>query len=276
MDKNISLDNLHSVVKKILEKKKEVIEQKKSILPQSLIINKLEKLNYTHRNFKDAVKRKPNRISIIGECKKATPVRGIIREDYNLEKIAEEYYNSNLIDAISVLTEESFFNGDIYHLIRVRESVPLAVLRKDFVIDEYQIYESLYYGADAILLISCILMRDELRKFYSIAKTLSLEVIFEVHTEEDIKKVLDLQPEIIGINNRDLSTFYVNLATTEKLRKYIPEGIVVISESGISSKKDIDYIKSLDIDAVLIGTYFMQSKDIKHAITSLININNNS
>lgn len=262
--------DLHSVLKKILEKKYETVKHKKIILPLDIILQKIEESKYVHRNFKNAIKRKPNRISIIGECKRATPSKGILKENYQLENIATAYFNTGMIDALSVLTEEKFFDGDIYHIVRVRTAVPLPVLRKDFIIDEYQIYESVYYGADAILLISSILTEEELKRFYSLAKSLSLEVMFEVHTVDDVNKILDLQPEIVGINNRDLRNFNIDITTTEKLRKFIPSDVVVVSESGIMSKKEFEYVKNLDIDAVLIGTYFMQSSDVSHAVKSLV------
>lgn len=270
MTEQLLVKNLHSILKKILQKKYETVEHKKLILPVDIILQKIEASEYIHRNFKIAIKRKPNRISIIGECKRATPSKGILRQDYQLENIATAYFNTGVIDAVSVLTEEKFFDGDIYHIVRVKTAVPLPVLRKDFIVDEYQIYESVYYGADAILLIVSILTEEKLKHFYNLAKRLSLEVIFEVHTVDDINKILDLQPEIIGINNRDLGNFNIDITTTEKLRKFIPSGIVVVSESGIMSKKEFEYLKNLDIDAVLIGTYFMQSTDITHAVKSLV------
>lgn len=272
MNDKILFQDLPPVLKKIVEKKYNTLQHKKVILPLELIIKKLDKLEYKHRDFKIAIKRKHNRISIIGECKRATPSKGVLRENYMLENIVTDYYNTGLIDAVSVLTEEIFFCGDIYHLIRVRNTVPLPVLRKDFIIDEYQIYESVYYGADAILLISFLLDKEEIRKFYNLAKSLSLEVVFEVHTEQDITKILDLQPEIIGINNRDLKSFNVDIRTTEKLRKFIPKDTVVISESGITSKQEFGYVSSLDIDAVLIGTYFMQSQNIVSTVKSLVGL----
>lgn len=270
MNNKVITDNVHPIIKKILQAKYENVAHKKLLLPLDLMIKKIEKLRYSHRNFKEAIKRKTNRIAIIGECKKAVPVKGVIRSNYDLENIVRTYHASGVIDAISVLTEEKFFLGDIYHISRVRETVSLPILRKDFIIDEYQVYESAYYGADAILLICLILDKEELKNLYGLAKKLSLEVIFEVHSEQDIQKIIDLQPEIIGINNRDLLTLNVNLVTTERLRKYIPKDVIVISESGIISKVDLNYISKLDVDAVLIGTYFMQSSDISKAINLLV------
>lgn len=262
---------LHSILKKILEEKYKIVEHKKKILPIEEIFKKIEKHNYIHRNFKESIKRKKERIALIAECKQATPTKGVIRQNYNVDSIVKEYYSTKLVDAISVLTEEKFFYGDLYHLVRVRENVPLPILRKDFIIDEYQIYESLYYEADAILLISTILDEKKLKKFYDIAKSLSLEVLFEVHSKEDVEKIFSLQPEIIGVNNRNLENFIVDIKNTEYIMKFLSDikNIVIVSESGISSKKDVEYLSSLNIDAVLVGSYFMSSDDIKKAVKGL-------
>lgn len=260
--------NFHPVLKTIIEKKIVSVNKRKNVLPLETILPEIKKRDVAKLNyFKNSIKY-INKLNFIGECKKSAPIRGVIRKDYNLEKIVEEYFSSGA-SAISVLTEENFFYGDIYHLFRVRESVTLPILRKDFIIDSYQIYESAYFGADAILLIVKLLSDEQLEEFYSIAKEIKLDVIFEVHTIDEIDRVLKLNPEIVGINNRDLESFNVNIFTTVNLRKYIPENIVVISESGIKSKKDIEILSSVKIDAVLIGTYFMESENIKEAVKQL-------
>lgn len=271
MSKTVIEENLNTVLKKIIEKKIQSVEHKKQILPKEVIFSKIDKIDYVHRNFYDAIKRKINRISLIAECKKSTPTKGVLRKEYDVSKIVKEYTLTGLVDAISVLTEEHFFEGDIYHLIFARTTTQLPILRKDFIIDEYQIYESLYYNADAILLIASILPQEVLKKFYETAKSLSLEVVFEVHNEDELKKVLELSPQIIGINNRDLKSFVVSLKITEKLINLIPKNrnIVVISESGISSNNDVKYLSELGIDAILVGTYFMQAQDINQAVKNL-------
>ncbi len=261
--------NFSSKLIDIIKKKKEIIEYKKKVLPIELIFSKLENTKIENRDFKKAIKRKQNRLSIIAECKKASPSKGILRQNYNVEEIVSIYTSCDLVDAVSVLTEENFFLGDIYHLVQAKTHTDLPVLRKDFIIDEYQIYESAYYCADAVLLISTILEEEKLSNFYQIAKNLNLDVLFEVHTEEDIKKVLKLEPQIVGINNRNLKTFEVDIKTTEKLVEHLPKNIVIVSESGIFSKNDIKYLSEIGVDAVLIGTYFMQQQDIKQAIEDL-------
>ncbi|MCS7230668.1 MAG: indole-3-glycerol phosphate synthase TrpC [Elusimicrobiota bacterium] len=261
---------LNSILEKIIEKKFQKVNLKKQILPLKKILDEIEKNDYKNRNFKEAVKRKPDRLSLIAECKKATPSSGILRENYDIEEIVEEYYSCKYVDAISVLTEENYFLGDISHLKKARIKVSLPILRKDFIIDEYQVYESVYHQADAILLIATILDNAQIRSFYNIAKNFNLEVLIEVHNKEDIDKVLDLGLEIFGINNRNLQTFEVDITTTEKLLKYIPKGSIIISESGISSSKEMKYLYDLGVDGVLIGSYFMKSLNIKEAVLSLI------
>lgn len=261
---------LHSLLKEIIEKKLQELSTQKEKLPLEKILQEIKKTNYQKRDFKNSIKRKNKRLSLIAECKRSTPSSGIIREHYDVEKIAEDYYMSGFVDALSVLTEKNYFLGDTSHLVKVKQKVPLAVLRKDFILDEYQIYESLYLQADAILLIATILEKQQIVSLYKKAKEVSLDVIVEVHDIDDLNKILDFQPEIIGINNRNLHTFEVDITTTEKLLKYIPKSSIIISESGISSNKDVKYLYDLGVDAILVGSYFMKSLDVKEAVKNLM------
>ena len=261
------MNSFHPILKTIIEYKKETIKHRKLQLPLEKILQEYKTKKFEHRNFYNAIKQK-NKLSLIAECKRATPSRGIIRANYNLEEILLEY-EKNDVSAVSVLTEEHFFYGDLYHLLTAKNTVSLPILRKDFIIDSYQIYESIYFGADAILLIKKILSEDEIKEYYSLARKLGIEVIIEISDEEDIEPVLNLNPEIVGINNRNLETFDVDIYKTIKLRKYFPKNICLISESGICSNSDIELLRTVDIDAVLVGTYFMQSKNITESIKSL-------
>ena len=198
---------------------------------------------------------------MIAELKKASPYKGIIRGDFNPLKIALTY-QANGASALSVLTDERFFEGKLGTLKELKERVTLPLMRKDFIIDDYQIYESLYWGADAILLIAHILTERELKSFYKIAKGLGMDVVVEVHNEEDVEKALKSGASIIGINNRDLNTFRVDLSTTQRLIRLIPENKIKISESGIKTYEDVMFLKSLGMDAVLIGEAFMEADDI--------------
>ncbi|MEN3014207.1 MAG: indole-3-glycerol phosphate synthase TrpC [Endomicrobiia bacterium] len=260
---------IHSLLENIIEKKIKEINKTKERIPLNKILKKIEKVNYQKRNFKEAIKRKIDRISLIAECKKATPSCGIINRNYDIREIVKEYYNSGFVDALSILTEKNYFLGKISDLTLAKKEVNLPVLRKDFIIDEYQIYESIYYKADAILLISGILNKKQLKILYNKAKSFGLDVVVEVHTKQDIE-LIDFDVDIIGINNRNLKTFEVDITTTEKLIKYIPKNVVVISESGISSNRDVRYIYDLKVDAILVGSYFMKASNITQALMSLI------
>ncbi|MFZ5987171.1 MAG: indole-3-glycerol phosphate synthase TrpC [Bacillota bacterium] len=219
------------------------------------------------QDFYSAIKRDEN-ISIIAEVKKASPSKGIIKENFDPLAIAKEYSESN-VQAISVLTEKNFFLGDDEYLIRVRQSSSLPVLRKDFIIDIWQVYQSRCLGADAILLIVSLLSDEDLKKFQIVAGILGMQCLVEVHDKGELERALESGAKIIGINNRDLKTFDVDLKTTEKLMNYIPHDRAVVSESGIKSPDDMKYLKELGVDAVLIGETFMRAPSIRGKIDEL-------
>lgn len=242
------------MLKKIIEYKKIEVEICKKKFPfQKLLQFKFNE----HRSLLNAIKNKSKLgIFIIGEIKRASPSRGIIiKNGFNPVKIAKKYQKSGVIDAISVLTDEKFFMGRIDFLPKIRKVVSLPLLRKDFIIDEYQIYEAKYFGADAILLIAAILDDEILKYFLNIAKELFLDVIVEVHTEKELKRILKLDADMIGINNRDLNTFKVDIETTVRLAKKVPNGKIIISESGMKTRDDINKMADAGADAVLIGEY---------------------
>ncbi|MCM8763552.1 MAG: indole-3-glycerol phosphate synthase TrpC, partial [Candidatus Omnitrophica bacterium] len=246
----------------------EEIRKRKALISQREILKEINSLP-PPRDFKSSIS-KTARINLIAELKKSSPSKGILRSDFNHREIAAIYEASGA-DALSVLTEEPFFQGSISYIRDIKEVISLPLLRKDFIIDLYQIYESRYYEADAVLLIACLLSEEELKKFAEIAKSLSLEVMVEVHTEEDLKKVLALKDIlIIGINNRNLFTFEVDLETTGRLKRLIPEEKIVVSESGIDSYEDVMYLKSLGVNAVLIGEAFMTAEDIGGKIKKIM------
>jgi len=207
-------------------------------------------------------------VSIIAEVKKASPSRGIIREDFDPLEIAKKYQQAK-VQAISVLTERDFFKGDDEYLIRIRQSCVLPILRKDFIIDIWQIYQSRCLGADAILLIVSVLSDEELKKFQIVAEILGMQCLVEVHDRKELERALESGAKIIGINNRNLKTFEVDIRNTEKLINYIPHDRAVVSESGIKTSEDIKYLKSLGVDAVLIGETFMRSSSIKDKVNEL-------
>ena len=255
-----------NILDEIVEYKKLELTHRKERLPIEKIWSDIEKMP-APRDFKSAIS-KPNRINLIAEIKKASPSAGEIVKDFDVKKIAKDYEEANA-DAIYVLTETKYFQGDIFHIDLVRQVSELPLLRKDFIVDEYQIYESRYFGADAVLLIAAILDIEKINKFLKIVNDLNLSAIVEVHTEEELKIVLNTDAKIIGINNRNLSDLTVDINTTLNLREKISGDKIIISESGIKTKQDIEKLKSIGINAVLIGEHFMKSQDIKKSAAEL-------
>lgn len=247
------------ILSRIIEEKRRVVEEAKRIKPLEELIKEAKNI-CVKSSFKRSISR-PHHINLIAEIKKASPSKGILRGDFNPAKIAVTY-QANGASAISVLTDERFFEGKLEYIKKIKENISLPVLRKDFIIDEYQIYESVIGSADAILLMAELLSKSELAAFYNLAISMGLDVLVEAHTEEDMEKTLATDCAIIGINNRDLHTFRIDLGVTQKLARLIPSGKVKVSESGIKSYEDVMFLKSLGINAVLIGEAFMESGDI--------------
>lgn len=200
-------------------------------------------------------------LSIIGEFKKASPSMGKIAQTMELSERIDEYNES--VDAISCLTEEDHFLGNIEYFKEIRNISPLPMIRKDFIIDSYQIYEAKVIGADCILLIAAILSDEQLKEYYSLATELGLDVLMEVHDEEEMERVLKIQPKIIGVNNRNLKDFTISLENTKKLQPMVPEGTVFVSESGVTQKEHLCFLKECRVDALLIGGAFMLSEHPK-------------
>lgn len=196
-------------------------------------------------------------ISIIGEFKKASPSLGTIDVKVDLMDRIDDYNAS--VDAISCLTEEDHFNGNVDYLKTIRAKSELPIIRKDFMIEEYQFYEAKVIGADAVLLITAILDDAQMKDFYQLSRELELDVLVETHDEEEIERALKIDPRIIGVNNRNLKDFTISLENTGRLRKYIPNDKVYVAESGIMSDDDVKYLKNVGVDAFLIGRAFMES-----------------
>jgi indole-3-glycerol phosphate synthase len=209
------------------------------------------------RGFRPALKR--DNLAVIAEVKKASPSAGIIAHSFNPIEIAEDY-ELNGANAISVLTDAKFFHGDLVHLEDIRSAVSLPLLRKDFILDEIQIVESVVNGADAILLIVAALDQAQLVDLLRAAARYRLDALVEVHTSEELQRALDAGAKIIGINNRDLTTFDVDLSVTEKLCREVPDEVVLISESGIKTPADITRLKACGVDAVLVGEALMRGE----------------
>ena len=200
-------------------------------------------------------------IRLIAEVKKVSPSKGVLREDFDPVDIAKIYEASGAA-CLSVLTEKKYFQGRLEYLDRIRKAVKLPLLRKDFIIDEYQIYEARAAGADAILLIAACLEKQQLVDFLGTAKQLGLDALVESHTYKELDKALLSGAMMVGINNRDLTTFKVNLQTTLDLLNDIPDDRLVVSESGITTREDVLELQRAGVDAVLVGESLMREKDI--------------
>ena len=244
----------------IVEDKKIRLREEKDMIPVSLMRDKAysvlkDKTRDTTKFYHNLAK---DGISIIGEFKKASPSAGDINSSIDLLTRIDEYNDS--VDAISCLTEKDHFKGSTEYLEQIRTKSTLPILRKDFMIDEYQFYEAKVIGADAILLICAILDDAKLKAFYQLSQELGLDVLVECHDEVEIERALEIEAPVIGINNRNLNDFSISLDTTKRLKKYIPEEIIVVSESGIKTDDDVRFLKDLGVDAFLIGQSFMESK----------------
>jgi len=206
---------------------------------------------------------------LIAEVKRASPSRGILCPDFNPVELAKSYAQGGAA-AISVLTEANYFDGSIDHLAAIREEIRLPLLRKDFIFDPYQVYESRAYGADALLLIVAILSQEQLEELLWLSQNLSLSCVVEVHNQAEVERALLSQAKIIGINNRNLNTLAVDINTTQQLRPLIPREKVVVSESGIKSREDIVKLKGWGVNVVLVGEALVTATDVPSKMGELI------
>jgi len=207
-------------------------------------------------------------IAIIAEIKKASPSAGLLKENFNHRQIAETYLSHD-VAAISILTDQSFFQGHISYLNDIAQIKNVPLLRKDFIIDEYQIFEAKAQGADAILLISEVLSRHQIQELTHAAKEVDLEVLLEIHSADQIDKIDFNSNNLVGINNRNLEDFSVDISTTLELKKLLPESTTTVSESGIKDREDIKLLSETNIDAILIGEYLMRAKNISTTLEEL-------
>ncbi len=255
-----------NILDKIVEKKKEEIKNLKS----KFSISSFQDMEFYEKDklsFIDNLNHSEN-LSLICEIKKASPSRGIIREDFNHLKIADIYFK-NKADAVSILTDKDFFQGDINYLREIAEVKQTPLLRKDFIIDEIQLYQSKANGADFILLIGEILSKSQIADFTTLANEIGLEVLLEIHSADQLDKIGFDKNKLIGINNRNLNDFSVSLNTTTELKKLIPEDVFVVSESGISKKEDVSFLRNSGMNALLVGESIMKESDISSKIKEL-------
>ncbi|MBN2010757.1 indole-3-glycerol phosphate synthase TrpC [candidate division KSB1 bacterium] len=254
------------ILDRIVEKVQHRLDEQKRALP----LSELKKLPVPERDpfsFKKAMQ--TPEISIIAEIKKASPSAGIIAPDFDPLRIANEYVTAR-VSAISVLTEPDFFQGSLCFLRDVRNKVKTPLLRKDFMIDPYQFYHARQAGADCVLLIAAILDPAMITDFIQLARELNMDALVEIHNSAELEVVLKLNPEIIGINNRDLKTFKVDLNTSFELKRLIPSCIVTVSESGIKSRTDVEGLVAAGFDAMLIGETFMRANDKPGMVKELL------
>ena len=244
-----------NILDEIVSKKRKRVDEVKSQVSIEDIQNQLAKIPFLKSNFKKNLENQKQ--SIIAEIKKASPSAGIIAEDFNPILKAKEYEKMGA-RALSILTEEDFFQGSNKVLQEVKKITNLPILRKDFIIDDYQIYESKLIGADCILLITSILSDSQIEDYVSIAEDINLDVLIEVHDEEELVRISRFKNALIGVNNRNLKTFEVDLMNAVRLRKNFNGNQIFIAESGIKSNADIEYLVSNDINVFLIGESLMR------------------
>ena len=261
---------MNNILKKICDDKNieiEILKKKCSLISlKKLVSDKIIKRNFKNKLIESNINKKN---FIIGEIKKASPSAGQIITNYDPVKIAKVYEKSG-IEAISILTEEKYFNGNIDHLSFVKKNTQIPILRKDFIIDEYQIYESKVYEADVILLIVSILSDNKLKKFIKISNDLKLDCIIETHNEEEIKRALKLKYPIIGINNRNLKNLKTDVNNSANLFTNISKDYNVIAESGIKTSSDIEMYNDLGIFNFLVGESILRSDDYYSFIKKLL------
>lgn len=255
------------ILEKIAESTRERVEAAKNQIPLSILRARICDMELdTGFPFEEALKKKG--MSFICEVKKASPSKGLIAEDFPYVDIAKEYEAAGA-DAVSVLTEPEYFKGDNEYLKEIRKSIKLPIIRKDFTVDEYMIYEAKAIGADAVLLICSILTRTQLEHYIGIADNLGLSALVEAHDEKEVEMALACKPRIIGVNNRNLKDFTVDINNSINLRRLVPKEIIFVSESGMKNREDIKRLEENNVDAVLIGETLMRSADKTKALAQL-------
>jgi indole-3-glycerol phosphate synthase len=257
------------ILDEIIKKTKADLEKRKIEYPAEWLGRSLSFNPFIPRDVISALKATPdNPHRIIAEIKKASPSKGIIREDFDPMAIGQAYEKGGA-DALSILTEPHWFKGNIEYLGMVRRYVSIPILRKDFIIDKYQILEALVYGADFILLIAKALSRKELRELITYAHHLGLEVLVEIHDKKDLVKAIFAGANIIGINHRNLETFEMDMELSFKLIPLIPNSKIIVAESGINDYEIVKELSKAGADAFLVGEHFMRQDDISKAVRKL-------
>lgn len=260
-----------TILDQIIETKKQEIAEASKLKSLDDLKNSLSQRKTEIRDFHQALKSK-DRVSLVAEIKKASPSEGIIRPDFDHIEIAKIYQDSGIVNAISVLTDEQYFQGKLSYLTEIKDVTKIPILRKDFIFSEYQIYESYLAEADAILFIVAVLELQELKNLLSIADLLGLHCLVEAHTKEELEIAIQSGARIIGINSRDLKTFKLNLDLFSELISQIPINVVRVAESGLKTSEDLKRVQQLGYNAVLVGTSIMKSSNITESLKELKNI----
>jgi indole-3-glycerol phosphate synthase len=254
-----------NILEEILEYKKEEVKK----LKQRYSLSSFKEMEFFEKptlKLKNFIRE--DSLGIIAEIKKASPSKGIIRKDFNHLKIAEIYFEEE-VSAVSILTDEIFFKGNKEYLRDIARIKQCPLLRKDFILDEHQVFESKANGADMVLLICEVLSKNQINELSHIAYETGMEVLLELHSEDQLNKIDFTINKLIGTNNRNLNDFTVDLSTTKKLRKKIPDEIIVVSESGLSKKDDIKYLYDSGANVILVGEYLMRENDIRSKLKEL-------
>lgn len=260
---------MSQILQEIIRVTKDDLKKRKIEFPIDWLGRSLAYNPFIPKDVKSALRStQENPYRIIAEIKKASPSKGIIREDFDPITIAQAYEKGGA-DALSILTEPHYFKGDKEYLGMVRRYSSLPLLRKDFIIDKYQLVEALVYGADFVLLIAAALGKKELKELYEYALHLGLDVLVEVHDKNDLIKAMFAGADIIGINHRNLETFEMDMSLSEKLIPLIPNGKIIVAESGIDNHDTVVELAKVGADAFLVGEHFMRQSDITKAISDL-------
>jgi indole-3-glycerol phosphate synthase len=263
------MTNTPDILKRIIKRKAQEIDERVKNKSIEQVIEQAKDASPV-RGFVDSMKARlaKNEPAIIAEIKKASPSKGLIRKDFYPAEIAKSYEEGGA-SCISVLTDIDFFKGSDAYLKQARAACNLPVIRKDFIIDPYQVYEARAMGADCILLIVAVLDNMKLNQLYSLARALGMDVLIEVHDEEELLRSLPLGADLIGINNRNLRNFDTSLHTTIDLLPQIPDGRIVVTESGIHNAEDVTLMRENDVNAFLVGEAFMRADDPGTALKKL-------
>ncbi len=259
-----------TILQRILDDKRNEVSVRKAQKPEAELRAQVGSLPPT-RGFHDALRRTSNPIALIAEVKRASPSKGVIQPNFDPLAIAQQYQSGGA-DALSILTDEPYFGGKLEYLAQVRAIVPLPILRKDFIIDPYQIYESRVAGADAILLIVSGIPNDStMREWRELAESLGLDALVEVHDEAELEIALESGATLIGVNNRDLRTFHTTVETTFRLLSHFPEGVTRVSESGIETAEQVRALWQAGVNALLVGETLMRAQSPAETIRDWMN-----